>query len=601
MKRIRRWVLLAGVCAAFSTDLHALQAEPETSGRGRLSVRDPAETISPFRRLMPAEIEQIDTLFKNLRSDDFDIRRAAKEGLIALGPRALMRAQEHDFSKWAEGRAFVEAFDSEIALNYRGYLPASEQLCERLRSTCRFTLRDGETAADVLTRISAENGVRIVFPEKPAAIVSNAQQSRSDDDTVEWLLAMLWLPASDEVLNPFLPGAAPPVFQGIARGNVVLGATREQAKVLAIQEHVFERQNDDAVAALRELLGVEAEIVPGKDALRVRGGEGVLRVTARMLGMLKSAETRRQWPAFGDDARYRALAAFAHTPVPAFEIEGVEATRGLTRLRAHGVPVEVGVFSQPLVSRQPPLSLVLKRVPLGVGLYWVQRRVNTFSRESAEAEAAQKIYARVAVAYEMENERALVRVHLRPPASLGLIPVYNDAVGFCDVTALLAKVPVAVLRAHLSDELAAFGETDDFAVAIHGKKLFVRGTALLVRHAAEIVDGWIVAGSVKSSLRSDMERALSTPVAWNGAGLITTELLAKMTTVCGYSVLIEKQKGLAPVIALTADEAPLLPEGQHTPRALLDKLCEVGRATWRMEAGVIVLSALPPKEALIEP
>jgi len=598
MKRIRRWVLLAALCAAFSTELHALVATPESVERGRLAVRDPAEAISPYRRLTPAEVEQIDALFKNLRSDDFDTRRAAKQALIALGPRAMMRASEHDFRQWAEGQAFVAAFDSEIALNYRGFLPISDQMREGLRKPCRFTVREGEAVADALTRIMQENPVRLVIPEKPQAIIPSAQTNRSNDDTLEWLLAMLWMPP-EEALNPMLPGGTAPTFQGVARGNVVACVTREKAKALAIQEHVFEHENEEVIAALGALLGAEAEIVSEKDTLRVRGSEGVLRAAARMLGMLKSVETRRQWPAFGDDAQYRALAAFAHTPVPAFEIEGVEPTRGLTRLRAHGIPVEVGVFSKPLVSRQPPLTLVLKRVPLGVGLYWVQRRVNTFSRENAEAEAAQKIYARVAVAYELENERALVRVHLRPPASLGLVPVYNDAVGFSDVTALLANVPAAALRVHVSDELAAFGETDDFAVAIHGKKLFVRGTPLLVRHAAEIVDGWIVAGSVKGSLRSDMERALSTPVAWNGAGLITTELLEKMTTVCGYPVLIEKRKGLAPVIALTADEAPLLPEGQHTPRALLDKLCEVGRATWRVEAGVILLSA--KEELKLEP
>jgi hypothetical protein len=554
-------------------------------GRGRNPAADPALAMRSTRELSVAEAARVDLLMEQLLADDFDRRRAAKEALIALGPAALQQARKQPAKEIGsiEAREFLRALESEVAQKFHGYLPTSPDLKAALQRRQTFSVPKGEPISVSLQRLCREAGLRPpITPQFEDGTLAPEQETQYESAIESQLLDIA------ESLE----------LRVIARGNALVLTEPANIATLRRQHHVFAdaRLQDDELELLRTLLGPRASLEQKGAALHVTGPEGALRAAARGIGLLRSSDSVCQWPAPVNEEELSGVLRALRAPLAAIDVEGVEGSRALQRLEEQGVSLVLDDSVEAYFNTQQAVSLRLKDAPLGLALTWLALRANMPpSPDDAERLRHLHLY------WESQGNGPVLHAALNLESSWSFVDDFDDSVGCVNIAPLLERTPQADLfqslerfKARLAENLeVARGSDPPATIAIFHKKAYVRGTPLAVHCALETVKDWIAAGKTGCNWRENLEAKLAMQIDWNGDELTPGSLIARLNEATGLNLLLVRENPEA-AFGIAAADAPLLPPGKRTPRALFDRLSTLTGAPWHIERGAVVFTPESP-------
>lgn len=570
----------------FLTPCFAFETPDETSPRRK---DDPAEALDPTRPLTPDEQTGLAALFNKFQSQNFDEREFAQKSVIDYGPQALSIAVKYQQSEDIETREFAKRLPELIALRYRGYLPPAEQLSSILEENQRVFIGKNETFDEAFRRFARSAGIQVVFdglPSKwPGMLIGTGESVELQASAAE---------ALQMLLNPLQ-------LTFIPRGDRILVTTPERSAVLQIQEIRFDLSDmllDLSGAkllakSLQEWLPKGTEAQAGKGEIRVYGSDASLRVAARALKLLRMTDVSIAYPSIPSADKSAAIFRILAQEVPSFKITGQEATRGIAKLRSAGFPISMDETATPLMAQQPPVTLNLTGVPLGLCLRWLSKR----SVSKTIGEVSPKLV------YSYGSAEPSIVANLRSGASA--LPV-SEVVGGADTSFLYApnsllsaaeadKVAYQAVVLALQDNLILYpNEHDDFAMAVMNKRLLVRGSSELVAQTLAFIEKWKSTGNPpRCEWHENISRILKTKVAWNGTGLTAGTLLSRLREITNLTLMLQcDDDGKMSQFDLRTSEAGLFPAGNYSVGELLDRLGEVAHAKWSVQWGIILLSKI---------
>ncbi|MGD0089851.1 MAG: hypothetical protein ABSE73_08010 [Planctomycetota bacterium] len=561
---MRRW------CAIFAIVLCPAVAG-EQPAPGRAVQVDPAARLAGAGPLTVTEREALLNLFYRVNLADFEGREQARAKLVEYGPRALSVARELETSEEIEIREFARRFATEMALEYRGYLPVSPSLLELLEGTQRVFIGKRESFAEAFRRFARDAGLRAIFKDRsvPEVVLGSGK-------TVEFQASV------GEALQQLVGPAGLAV---VARGAALVLLPPQQAAELRRQQCTLQMDSlglsrpaaDRLARAVESWLPPDSEASATEAGLRVRSNEAGVRICARAIALLEPESAAAQFPKSpATGGLFDRLAR----PVGEFVLASEEVSAAVTRLRLAGHPVEMARAQGG--GEQPRATLDLRGVPLGLCLNWLAARCGTSLQFTCEAEPPAIAISRPSSVIEP-----------LPPdcvggTGAGFLFRPEDAAGPSEADEAVARR----IRAALSDHWALYPcPAREYALLVWNRRALVRGPAALVAQTLSLLEQWRKTGTAPAAQwRAAIEARLKAEVRWSGdAGAAT--LLGQLREATGLNLLLERdEQGQALRFELAAAEAHLLPEGSYPAEKLLDKLCALLQARWAVRNGVIVLS-----------
>ena len=543
-------------------------------------------------------------LFKQLASEEFDVRDQALSQLISRGPAVLPLATEYAKDADAEIATQAKSLYDRMICSYDGYLPLNPALRKALLK--KVTMPYPPTRED-LVALSHEQGITLVF------------DTRLNFETPDF--GEKPRPLTMRLGDALKLAAGMTRAVGMPRGDVYLFATPDTAEHLARARRTFDwslLQLDrdaatDLVAALQMFFPQQStEMHAGGEMLVLQGIDGTLPRMKRVIALLTPGAPDAAWPAPEDPPETaKDLEQDLCAPV-SINVSTDSPIVAVSQLSAHlhpavlvsagdpqGDPVDLKWLKKYAVERRDDpvvqefqdladIKLKLRDIPLGLALRWIERR-SKFLNDNQ--------FPRL-FAYDIgPGSRVQFRVIPKPR------PELDNAVGGADVAFLYpaetkftwtndkdqADKIWKVLEPHLQ-LFPSFTTTRGLAV-IHGR-LLISAPWATAQRAVELVREWRETGKPPAPPEwyTTSEQRLASSVDWDGSGLTGGRLLSRLTELSGMNFLMEDSPdGHAPDFKLTSKDAALLPPGKHTVRELLDDLATRVNADWSIQLGAIVL------------
>lgn len=596
-----RWPF-AHCCMALLFLCATLSAE-DVSGDGDpgLSLRAPS--------LSAEEATAVRAWFKELGSDDFDVRDHAVSKIVGKGPAVLLIAKEFFTDPDREVAALAKSLRARILTKFDGFLPTDPALRQAL---------DKPGGSEVPWHKGADNTVLLVQTLRDICQKYNIALE-VDQSAVNVTLAV---PAAqvvnlsmEELGGPAKSMAAGDQLQvfalacggrGIPRGETYLLTSPENAQRLALQRYTFdwsglELGRDEAARVEKELApffpSTETELHSGSSALLISGTEESIQRAARLIALLKPKSPDAIWPklAPADDA---ALLKKLNAPAP-IQISASSPQQVVDTIRQAQHDVFLQNPNGTIVSSPAELqgntgvemnSLNLNfnqsAMPLGLLLRWCERRAKL-------TELNQPAF----LAYGVTADNHIV---LQPRAALlqPNLPVCGADVEFLYKTpgAFNAATDAAVrqelldaLRAHF-DLYPALDTAIRFRV-IRGR-LLVQGSPATLRRILALVGDWRNSGKAPEfpAWRRAMDEVLNAAVDWDGRGLTGGKVLSTLRRIGKVNILLEDSPTNAAHFELLPQDSELLPPGRYAFKELLNDLVARAKAQWSIELGAVVLT-----------
>ena len=540
--------------------------------------------------------------FKELGSDDFDVRSTALAKLVNAGPNVIPIAKEFFSDRDPEIAASAKTLRMKIFLQYDGYLPVNPALQAALEKTVarkvEWVRNSNGAVQPILTAIALlkANGIPVEVDSSSV----NAQIAQFEDLTAQDQLTaqkLTILQRAAYVASLCEGGVVP-------RGDVLLITSKERAQQLSLHRYTFdwsalELNRDEAARIEKEFTpflpqGTEVHAAPS--AWLVSGSDAAIERAARLISLLRPVSPETIWPR-PEPIDATALLAKLSAPAPV-QISAQNPFQVVSQLRAKDYDVHFQSVSGDLMITQSqitefemaPLQLNATRgaMPLGLVLRWCEKRAKLMAFQ--QQPAGQFVFT------VAPDGRIAMQLRLLSSPS-------TDAVGGADVAFLYAKAndfsetADTAVRKQLIDALAPhldlFPKIDlEAHFRVLRGRLIVMGCSASVQRALALVAEWRASAKPPKppAWRLDMDRALNASVAWDGRGLTAGKVLPMLRQISNVNLLLEDSPTVGADFKLAAADAELLPPGSYAFKELLDCLATRAKAKWRVELGAIVIT-----------
>ncbi len=566
--------------------------------------------------LTPQDEKTCRELFKQIASDDQDVREQAVSKLIAKGPAVLKIAAEYEHDADAEIANAARSLSVRIVREFDGYLPIRPELTEALRKMVTVTglpksIKDVE-------KLAADAGIQLLVD--PHADYQPVQFDTGEEQPERKVNA-------GEALSLYAQVGG---CVGVPRGGVYLITDHDTADRLSHRRQKFDwsglqLNRDEATDLTQSLLSFfppqSTELHAGGEMLVIQGSDASVIRAARLVSLLQPASGDLVWPALPHTATSMqeleeklsapvSLAVNSDTPVNMLEaLKSKGHPVALVRSGApDGDPVELKQLRDYTVFKQDPalaefhefsnLKVNVRDMPLGLALRWIERRCRFLNENQTPR----------MLAFETgPNTRLQFRIVPKPR------PFADLAIGGADVTFLYpadakltwtndkeaAQKLYKMLESHLL-LFPSFQPQRELCV-IHGRMLIAAPWPTAQR-AVELVHAWRETAKEPeiAAWQQKLQGSLETKVAWDGQGLTGGTVIRRIADKFSFNIMMEDAAdGRAPDFSLTRkDAAALVNPGDHSGKELLDALADKVNAEWRVELGAIVLT--PKSEATAE-
>lgn len=534
-------------------------------------------------------------LFKELGGVDFDARVQALKQLIAKGPAILGLAKEFEKDLDPEIAASARTLYGHILYDFDGYLPADVSLKIALNQPATKINPAVDDQPVTLQSIAAEVGVNLVFDPKIVA----AKELRIDFPH----------PSGKSVRQSLEFYTGLNGLAGIPRGKFYLITSPETAERLKPQRHSFDwsalelghAEAERVGKALQGFFPADTEIHTASETFLVRGEEESISRAARLIALLKPGSPDALWPAPSASSAVSIPELTEKLSAPAtLLLHAADPLDALPQLQEQKIPVlaVVGnalngdVFDAAPFPKElhgtAPLSLVLRDLPAGLILRWMERRVRFAAADQADMHLGYEIGSNGRIQMRMRPKLNHVDDNYVCGANVTFLYPQNSVPSIIADSAV-RTILLSVLDSHLA-LFPSFSPERNLTV-LRGRMLMQGPYATLAR-ALDIVREWRASGQAPAtaSWRVTLDQRLATELDWNGVGVSSRRMIAALREAGQVNLLLEDStSGEAPVFKLKKQDAQLLPPGRHTLKALLDALVEKVDAHWQIELGAIVL------------
>jgi len=551
--------------------------------------------------LSPDDEKSARNVFQQLGSADFDVRDQAMIKLVNKGPAILPIAAEFAKSTDPEIASGAKTLNHRLLTQYDGYLPTDPKLTQAMQKKVAWTIgQEGVLVA--IRKMAATLEIKLVFDP--------ALAPHSIPGLEGWTSSMSF----DDFLNTF-GGALG--FSAVPRGNLLLLTTPQTAQKLLRQRHTIDwadlnLSRDEAERVGQQLQGffpnVTTEIHTGSEALLIRGSELTLPRAVRLVALLKPGAPDVIWPAPDstdlDTASVDTLSNRLATPVN-LALSSEDPLNTLTQLKKQKQDVFLLYIDEgatKTIQSGPwpgeagggsPLRLSLRELPLGLILRWVERR------SKFPAGVDQRTGASFILGYEI-GQGSRLQFRLQPKGAVLL----ESHIAGADVSFLYPRAAKPTAESDAAARTKLFDIIEPHRALFPawrgpGELLVLRGRLLMqgapatLARVLALVRQWRESGTPPAppEYKTALNVKLDARLNWDGRSSTGGTILRDLRKLGNVDLLLEEAAdGTPPDFEFTAQDAQLLPPGQHSLRALLDDLALKARARWRAELGVIVLT-----------
>jgi len=582
-------LILVLVTCALSTNFHVHALEKTENA----DFPDPALSLTAAQ-LSADEIKTCRQLFQQLAGEDFDLREQALNHLIAKGPAVLPLALEFAKDSNAEIATQARGLRQRMLQSFDGYLPTSPALTAAMNKRIDWQYT-GHDLLKFLKENAEKAGLQVAIDPNLAPTTDNFEgvlKGREGTLKEFFLTYGQWLNL----------GAIP-------RGDVLFLTKPETAQRLAAQRYTFSWSDLSLSRDEAERVGkaltiffppVTTEIHTGSEVFSIRADETAIARAARLIALLKPGSP---------DAIFPRETALAENPGALAEnlskpvwvaLSAEDPLNALFQLKRQKVDVFVASANDPLGSAKQegpfdrdvdgasPLRLSLHDLPLGLVLRWIERRTKFPAAEQADS----------ILGFET-GPGGRLQFRLQPRGRA----VQNGCVLGADVSFLYPRgakpgeesdtAARADLLAAIDPHLMLFPVVQSRDIVVLRGRLFMQGSYATLARTLDLVRQWRAANAPPAPplWKATLDARLSSSIHWVAEGMTGGRLLPSLRSLGKVNILLEDAPdGTAPSFQLTAEEAHLLPTGDHTLRALLDDLAKKAGAQWRAELGVIVIT-----------
>ena len=605
-----RWTLFSRSFARCSVAFLLLCAPPcaTLSAEDFPGDGDPGLALRP-PSLSAEEANAVRAWFKELGSDDFDVRDRAVSKIVGKGPAVLPIAKEFFNDPDREVAALARGLRARILTKFDGFLPTDSVLREALakQGGAEIPWHKGPDNTVLLVQTLREISQKYNIALEVDQSAVNVDLACPAAQVVNLGMEELGTPGKTMVAGDKLQILATICgAHGIPRGDVYLVTSAETAQRLALQRYTFdwsglELGRDEAARVEKELApffpSTETELHSGSSALLISGTEESIQRAARLIALLKPKSPDAIWPkpVPADDA---ALLKKLSAPAP-IQISANSPQQAVDTIRQQQHDVFLQNPNGSIVSSPAELqgntgvemtSLNLNfnqsAMPLGLLLRWCERRAKL-------TELNQPAF----LAYGLTPDNHIV---MQPRATLmpSNLPVCGADVAFLYKTpgefntATDAAVRQALLDA-LSPHLDLYPALDTaLRLRVIRGRLLVQGSAATLRRILALVGEWRNSGKPPEppAWRRVMDEALNAPVEWDGRGLTGGKVLSTLRKIGKVNILLEDSPTNAAHFELLPQDSELLPPGHYAFKELLNDLVARAKAQWSVELGAVVLT-----------
>ena len=521
------------------------------------------------------------------------MREQALNHLIAKGPAVLPLALEFAKDSNAEIATQARGLRQRMLQSFDGYLPTSPVVTAALNKRVDWQYT-GHDLMKFLKENAEKAGLQIALDPNLSAVSDNFEGV---------------LKGREGTLKEFFQTYSQWLNIGaIPRGDVLFLTKPETALRLSVQRYTFSWSDLGLSRDEAERIGkaltvffppVTTEIHTGSEVFSIRADESAIARAARLIALLKPGAPDAIFPrdaALAEDSA--ALAEKLSKPVT-LVLSAEDPLNALGLLKRQNVDVFVAPSTDPLgnakqappfdrdVDGASPLRLSLHDLPLGLALRWIERRTKFPAAEQADSVLAFETGPSGRLQFRLQQRGRAALNGCVLGADVSFLYPRNAKPGDESDTAARADL-IAAIEPHLT----IFPASQARDIVVLRGRLFMQGSYSTLARTLDLVRQWRAANAPPPPplWKATLDARLGTTVHWVAEGMTGGRLLPTLRGLGKVNILLEDAPdGTAPSFQLTAEEAHLLPTGDHTLRALLDELAKKAGAQWRADLGVIVI------------